>query len=128
MSWLLGRDLVTPFQIDIYRTAKAAGWLPLLWLAVVVARRSAKRRCFAAFSFAAGCNRRATPGRSSSLSVAAVGAHPVQYDWYVIGQVFAFGLLLGWVRWATGSTLLTILLHGMINLEGMIETVLAVSS
>ncbi len=39
----------------------------------------------------------------------------VQYDWYVIGQVFAFGLLLGWMRWATGSTILTILLHALIN-------------
>ena len=47
----------------------------------------------------------------------------VQYDWFVTGQVFAFGVLLGWIRWATGSTLLTILLHGVINLEGMIETV-----
>ncbi len=46
----------------------------------------------------------------------------VQYDWYVIGQVFAFGLLLGWMRWATGSTILTILLHALINTEGMIET------
>ena len=49
----------------------------------------------------------------------------VQYDWYVIGQIFAFGLLLGWMRWATGSTLLTILLHGLINSEGMFETFVA---
>ena len=33
--------------------------------------------------------------------------------------------MLGWMRWATGSTILTILLHAMINLEGMIETVVA---
>ena len=49
----------------------------------------------------------------------------VQYDWYVIGQVFASGLLLGWLRWVTGSTILTILLHGLINFEGMLESVLA---
>jgi len=42
----------------------------------------------------------------------------------VIGQIFAFGLLLGWMRWATGSTILTILLHGLINSEGMFETFL----
>jgi membrane protease YdiL (CAAX protease family) len=46
----------------------------------------------------------------------------VQYDWYVIAQIFIFGLLLGWMRWATGSTLLTILLHALINTEGMLET------
>jgi len=29
-------DHVTQFQLDIYRTANAAGWLPGLWLALVV--------------------------------------------------------------------------------------------
>jgi membrane protease YdiL (CAAX protease family) len=35
-------------------------------------------------------------------------------------------LLLGWMRWVSGSTLLTMLLHALINLEGMIETAFAV--
>jgi membrane protease YdiL (CAAX protease family) len=46
----------------------------------------------------------------------------MQYDWYVIGQVFISGIMLGWLRWATGSTILTTLLHGLINAEGMLET------
>jgi membrane protease YdiL (CAAX protease family) len=52
------------------------------------------------------------------------GCNPMQRanNRYVTGQVFAFGLLLGWMRWASGSTLLTILLHGLINFEGMLET------
>ena len=41
---------------------------------------------------------------------------------YVIGQIFIFGVLLGWTRWATGSVILTILLHALINAEGMFET------
>ena len=49
----------------------------------------------------------------------------VQYDWFIILQVFGFGLLLGWMRWVSGSTLLTMLLHGVINCEGMIETLLS---
>jgi membrane protease YdiL (CAAX protease family) len=49
----------------------------------------------------------------------------VQYDAYVIAQVFVFGLMLGWLRWATGSTILTMLLHGMINFEGMLETAIS---
>ena len=52
----------------------------------------------------------------------------VQYDWFLIAQVFAFGLLFGWVRWATGSTILTMLLHALVNLEGMIETILTTNS
>jgi membrane protease YdiL (CAAX protease family) len=32
------------------------------------------------------------------------------------------GVFLGWIRWASGSTILTIMLHALINTEGMIET------
>ena len=53
------------------------------------------------------------------------GIH-LQYDWYVTTQIFVFGLLIGWMRWASGSTILTILLHMLINTEGMIETVVGV--
>jgi hypothetical protein len=30
----------------------------------------------------------------------------------IIAQVFAYGLVLGWFRWLTASTILTMLLHG----------------
>ena len=45
-----------------------------------------------------------------------------QYGWFVIAEIFVFGLVLGLVRWSTGSTTLTILLHMLNNLEGWIET------
>jgi membrane protease YdiL (CAAX protease family) len=46
----------------------------------------------------------------------------IQYDWLGTAQVFLIGLMLGWFRWASGSTLLTIGMHVLINLESMIET------
>lgn len=125
VSWLLGRGIVTEFQSDIYRTASAAGVLPLFWLwfAVVVATPIGEETLFRGFIFRGWlCNPRdAWPVIIVTALLFAV-VH-VQYDWYVIGQVCLFGLLLGWMRWATGSTLLTMLLHGLINLEGMVETV-----
>jgi membrane protease YdiL (CAAX protease family) len=33
--------------------------------------------------------------------------------------------VLGWLRWRSGSTLLTILLHLLVNLEGTLETLMA---
>ena len=57
-------------------------------------------------------------------TAALFGLLHVQYDWFVIAQVFGFGVLLGWMRWVSGSTLLTMLLHGLINFEGMIETMI----
>ena len=49
----------------------------------------------------------------------------VQYDLYFMGQVFAYGLVLGWFRWVSGSIILTMLLHGLINFGGMVETFMA---
>jgi membrane protease YdiL (CAAX protease family) len=39
-----------------------------------------------------------------------------QYDWLGIAEIFVLGLLLGLVRWHTGSTTLTALLHMVSNL------------
>jgi membrane protease YdiL (CAAX protease family) len=122
LSWLLGRGIVTPFQLDIYTTASAGGWLLWLWLAVVVATPIGEEILFRGFLFR-GWLRSARDVWPVIVVTSLLWAliH-VQYDWYVIGQVFVFGLLLGWMRWATGSTILTILLHALINTEGMIET------
>ena len=49
----------------------------------------------------------------------------MQHDLYVIAQVFAYGLVLGWLRWVSCSTILTMLLHGLINFGGVRETFLA---
>ena len=40
----------------------------------------------------------------------------VQYDWFFIGEVFVLGLILGWMRCRSGSTWLTVVLHGAYNL------------
>src|SRR4029450_9327737 len=37
LTYVLGRDIVTPFQLDTYRSAQNAGMLPLFWFALVVA-------------------------------------------------------------------------------------------
>ncbi len=122
VSWLLGRDLVTPFQTDIYRTADAAGWLPLLWLAVVVGAPVGEEVLFRGFLFRGWLRSPRDIWAVIAITAGLFALMHVQYDWFVIGQVFVFGLLLGWMRWATGSTLLTILLHALINFEGMLET------
>ena len=126
ISWLLGRDLVTQFQLDMYRTASAAGWLPWLLLTVVVVAPIGEETLFRGFLFR-GWHRSAHDAWAVIIVIALLWAliH-LQYDLYNMAQVFAYGLLLGWLRWVTGSTILTILLHGLINFEGMLETSIAV--
>ena len=48
----------------------------------------------------------------------------VQYDWFGTAQVFLIGVLFGFVRWRSGSTTLVILLHMLLNLESVVETVI----
>jgi len=124
LSWLLGRAIVTPFQVDIYTTASAGGWLLWLWLAVVVATPIGEEILFRGFLFRGWLRSPHDVWPVIVVTSLLWAIIHLQYDWYVIGQVFAFGLLLGWMRWASGSTILTILLHALINTEGMIETFL----
>jgi len=122
LSWLVGRSLVTPFQIDIYTTARAGGWLLWLWLAIVVFTPIGEEILFRGFLFRGWLQQPRDAWAVIVITSLLWAFIHVQYDWYVIAQIFIFGLLLGWMRWATGSTLLTILLHALINTEGMLET------
>jgi membrane protease YdiL (CAAX protease family) len=122
LSWLLGRSLVTPFQLDIYKTASAGGWLLWLWLAIVVFTPIGEEILFRGFLFRGWLRSPRDAFAVIVITSLLWALIHVQYDWYTIGQIFTFGLLLGWMRWASGSTILTILLHALINSEGMIET------
>jgi len=128
ISWLLGQNIVTSFQRDIYRTAIAAGWLPWLWLAVVVVAPIGEETLFRGFLFR-GWHRSPRDAWPVIIVIALLWAiiH-AQYDLYAIAQVFAYGLVLGWFRWVTGSTILTMFMHGLINFEGMLETFMAFHS
>jgi len=122
LSWLLGRSLVTPFQMDIYKTASDGGWLLWLWLAIVVFTPVGEEILFRGFLFRGWLRSPRDAFAVIVITSLLWALIHVQYDWYTIGQIFIFGLLLGWMRWASGSTMLTILLHALINSEGMIET------
>ena len=122
VSWLFGHFLVTSFQLDIYRTAAASGWLPLLWLAVVVVTPIGEESLFRGFLFRGWLRAPRDTWPVIVLTAFLWSIVHIQYDWFVIAQVFCFGVLLGWLRWASGSALLTMMLHALINCEGMIET------
>jgi uncharacterized protein len=90
INWLLSRrNIITQYQLDIYRTASAAGWLPWLWLTVVVVTPIGEETLFRGFLFRGqhGSLRDAWPVIIVTALLWAV-TH-VQYDLYVIAQVFA---------------------------------------
>lgn len=128
ISKLFGHNLVTQFQLDIYRTASAAGWLPWLWLALIVAAPIGEETLFRGFLFR-GWHRSRRDTWSVIIMTALLWALThVQYDPYFMAQIFVFGLVLGWFRWKTDSAILTIVLHGLVNFAGMLETVITIHS
>jgi uncharacterized protein len=121
----LGRDLVPAFQLQIHRSAAAEGALISLWLALIVVAPVGEELLFRGFLFRGFVRepREALPG---ILAISLIWSllH-IQYDWFGASQVFALGMLLGYVRLYSGSTTLVIVLHMLLNLESVAETVVA---
>jgi membrane protease YdiL (CAAX protease family) len=127
VSYLLGQPVVTQFQIDIYVSAQKAGTLLLLWLALVVAAPIGEEVTFRGFLFR-GWVRPATAAMPAIVVIAAFFAvlH-IQYNWFGILQVFAIGFILTWFRWVSGSTLLTIFMHAIVNFYSTVQTVVVLN-
>jgi membrane protease YdiL (CAAX protease family) len=125
ISWLLGRDIVSQFQLDTYRSASTTGYLPWLWLTLVVMAPIGEETLFRGFLFR-GWHR----GPHDVWPVITVIAliwtvSHLQYDLFFMAQIFVSGLLLGSFRWISESTILSMLLHGLLNFEATLETVIA---
>jgi membrane protease YdiL (CAAX protease family) len=143
LLYLSGRDLVTQFQLQSYTTAAAEGWLLPMWLGAIVIAPAGEEIMFRGFLFRGwarspeiarlasvfdvSTGTASPPGRAAWPAIIVISilwaALHVQYDWTGIAQIFVIGLFLGWMRWRSGSTLLTFFLHALFNLEGTMETV-----
>ena len=99
-----------------YRAAKAAGVLPLMWLLMVVVAPVTEELFFRGF-----LHRGWAPswlGVSGTIVVTAVLWALLHQQYNVLGILFIFvmGLIFGWLRQRSGSTLLPMALHTVNNL------------
>ena len=121
-----GRDLVTPFQTQSYASAAAEGWLPALLAAAILIAPAGEEIMFRGFVFRGWARSdRALWPAIVVISLLWAALH-IQYDWTGVLQIFIIGLFLGWMRWRSGSTLLTFFLHALFNVEGTLETAVQV--
>jgi membrane protease YdiL (CAAX protease family) len=114
-SWLTGRDLVPPAVVDAYRTARASGILPLLAIALVIAAPLMEELLFRGFLFRGYVASWLGLAGTVLLTSAGWAAMHIQYELFYIVQIFVLGCALGWLRWRSGSTVLTIVLHALVN-------------
>jgi membrane protease YdiL (CAAX protease family) len=123
LLYLSGRELVTQFQLQSYTTAAAEGWLIPMWLGAVIVAPAGEEIMFRGFLFRGWARTQRSLWPAIVLISLLWASLHVQYDWTGVAQIFVIGLFLGWMRWRSGSTLLTFLLHALFNLEGTLETV-----
>ena len=100
------------FMVDIYVTA---GSPPLLFVALVVFAPLFEETLFRGFLFR-GWSR--SPLRASgtiALTAALWAALHVQYDAFIVGGLFLYGVLLGTARQRTGTLVVPLLLHALTN-------------
>jgi membrane protease YdiL (CAAX protease family) len=115
----LRRDTVPQWMLETYRSAQADGSLIWLWFAIVVVAPIGEEILFRGFMFRGFVHAPRDVIPSIMIISLIWSLLHSQYDWFTIAEIFAVGVLLGWVRWRTGSTTLTILLHMLYNLVAL---------
>ena len=120
-SYLTGRDIVPTFVVEAYRTAQASGHIPMLALALVVAAPLTEEFLFRGFLLRGYAASPLGIAGAIILTSAAWAVMHVQYEWFYIAQIFILGCVFGWLRWQSGSIILVIVLHGLVNLTALLQ-------
>lgn len=119
---LSGRDIIPEFMIRAYSTALETGMLPLLILALVVAAPVGEEVVFRGFIFRGWSLSWLGPVGTIAVTSLVWASMHTQYEPFLVAQIFCAGLALGWLRWRSGSTMLTIALHAIINAVALAQT------
>ena len=121
----LGRPVTPDFIVSMYSTAR---FVPLLWLAIIIAAPVYEEVFFRGFLLKGlQFSRLGTAGAVVITSLAWAAIH-TQYDMYGILHIFLFGLFLGWARTKTGSIVLTIIMHSIGNLIATVQVAVYLGS
>ncbi|WP_298260049.1 type II CAAX endopeptidase family protein [Bradyrhizobium sp.] len=128
VSRATGREVEPGFMGDVLKTARADGALWILVFAFCVAAPITEEFFARGFLYRGWSESfLRVPGAIVLSSLVWTGLH-LQYNWYFLGEVFSIGLLLGYLRYRSGSTWLTIILHGLNNLGAVVQTILLTNS
>jgi uncharacterized protein len=122
LSRAAGRDATPGFMMDVLKSAQADGALWLLVIAFCVAAPVTEELFARGFLYRGWSESFLRPAGAILLSSLVWTALHLQYDWFFFGEVFSIGLLLGYLRYRSNSTLLTMVLHGLNNLAATLQT------
>lgn len=126
IGYLAGQK--TPqYLINDYRSAKEYGWLYIYLIALCLAAPITEEFLVRGFLFRGWSQSFLRPIGAIALGSAVWTALHTQYNWFYLSEIFTIGLLLGYLRYRSGSIWLTVVIHAVINLTSLIEVALIVA-
>ena len=121
MSRLIGHEVEPGFMLDVLKSARADGALWLLVIALCVAAPVSEELLARGFLYRGWSESIVQVPGAIVLSSLVWTAMHMQYEWYFFGEVFCLGLWFGYLRYRSGSTWLTIVLHGLNNFGAVVQ-------
>jgi uncharacterized protein len=123
LSRATGREVTPDFMVEVLKSARSDGVLWLLVGAFCIAAPISEELFARGFLYRGWSESFLTvPGAIMLSSLVWTGLH-LQYDWFFFGEVFCIGLWLGYIRYRSNSTWLTIVIHGLNNLGAVLQTI-----
>jgi membrane protease YdiL (CAAX protease family) len=122
LSRALGREVTAGFMVEVLKSAQADNALWLLGIAFCVAAPITEEFFVRGFLYRGWSESFLRPVGAIVLSSVVWTAMHLQYDWFFFAEIMSIGLLFGYVRYRTGSTWLTTVLHGLNNLAATVQT------
>ena len=123
LSRATGRDVAPGFMVDVLKSAEDDGALWLLVIAICVAAPVTEEFLVRGFLYRGWSESFLRPIGAIVLSSAVWTAMHLQYDWFFFGEIFSIGLLLGYLRYRSGSIWLTVFVHGLNNLLATLQSI-----
>jgi uncharacterized protein len=105
----------TKYMIALYHRAATAGYLPALAAALIIVAPLSEEILVRGFLLRGWAASAIGPTAAIVLTSAVWTVLHVQYDLITLADIFGIGLLLGWIRIRSGSTLTTMTLHALQN-------------
>ncbi len=124
-SFVLERPAESDFMTDAYRSVTSA---PLFWISIVIFGPVFEELFIRGFLFIGLVKSRIGPVGAVILTTLVWAVLHVQYGIYEITVIFILGLILGIVRYKTGSLWAPIIIHALNNLLAVILVHLTVNS
>jgi CAAX protease family protein len=124
LSRMLGREISPGFMVDVLKSAQADGALWLLVIAFAVAAPATEELMARGFLYRGWSESALGPlGAVVLSSLVWTAMHAQYYDWFLFSEVMSIGLLLGYMRYRSSSTWLTIVMHGINNFAATLQSI-----